>query len=152
MKFKIKKYKFYKIKKYFKKSSIFFIYNGTNVKNSVKIDQQIKKSNLQYYKLYNKITQKILSESVFKNFRCTINGLLFIIKIKNNFTSLSFQHLLFLDKSLKLVLLKMNNNLFNISKLNYKFSLNYTKTNLLFLKTLKSYFKNVLKLTKKISK
>lgn len=152
MKFKIKKYKYYKIKKYFKKSSIFFIYNGTNVKNSVKIDQQIKKLNLQYYKLYNKITNKVFFESVFKNFRYTINGLLFLIKIKNNSFGVCFQNLLLLDKSLKLVLLKMNNNLFNISKLNYKFLLNYRNTNLLFLKTLKSYFKNVLKLTNKVSK
>lgn len=152
MKFRIKKYKYYKIKKHFKKSSIFFIYNGTNDKNPVKIDQRIKKLNLQYCKLYNKITQKVFSGSVFKNFRHTINGLLFIIKIKNNGFSVGFQNLLFLDNSLKLVLLKMNNNLFNISKLNYKLILNYKKSNLLFLKTLKAYLKNPLTLTKKISK
>ena len=152
MKFKIKKYKYHKIKNYFKKSRLFFIYNGTNVKNSVKIDQQIKKLNLQSYKIYNTISKKVLTKSIFKNFMCTINSSLFLIKIKNNGFSVGFENVLFLDNSLKLVLLKMNNNLFNISKLNFKFLLHYKNTNLLFLKTLKTYLKKVLELTKKISK
>ena len=153
MKLEIKTYKCFKTKKYFRDSNLFFIYNGTNVKNSVKIDQKLKKLNLKYYKVYNTLTRKVLDKSIYKNFQHMINSLVLVIKPDNSNNSiLTFKSLLKLDDSLKLVVLKIENNIFTISKTNSSLQLNYKNSNLLFFKTLKTSLKNIYKLTQKSSK
>ena len=82
---KLKNYQTLKTKRYLKNNSILLISNGINQKstNWVKFEQGLKKINLNYYKPYNKITQKIFKASVYSNFVSLINGPFFLLIPEN---------------------------------------------------------------------
>ena len=147
MKLKIKNYKYLKVKKYFKNSNFFLIYNGTNVKKFIKTDQKLKKLNLEYYKVYNTLTKKALNKSIYRNFKPLINGLSIVLKLNKNFTNLTFKDFLDLDDSLKLVGLKINNKIYTVSTINSSTEFNYKNNNLAFLRFLKVCLKVSYKIT-----
>lgn len=152
MKISIKKYKYLKIKKYFKSSNFFLIYNGINVKNFIEMDQKLKKLDLEYYKVYNKLTKKALKNSIFKNYHALTNSLIIIVKLKSRSTNLTLNDFLNLDDSLNLLAIKMNNKIYTILKTNSSLQLNYKNDNLHLLKVLKSQLKLSYKITQKVSK
>lgn len=152
MKITIKKYKYLKIKRYFKNSNFFLIYNGINVKNFIEMDQKLKKLDLEYYKVYNKLTKKVLKDSIYKNYHSLTSSLIIIIKPKFKSTNLTFNDAFNLDDSLNLLALKMNNKIYTLSKINLSLQLNHKNDNLLLTKVLKSQLKLPYKLTQKVSK
>lgn len=152
MEITIKKYKYLKIKTYFKNSNFFLIYNGTNMKNFIEMDQKLKKLDLTYYKVYNKLTKKVLKDSIYKNYHSLASSLIIIIKPKSKFTNLTFNGYLSLDDSLNLLAIKVNNKIYTLSKINSSLQLNHKNDNLILTKVLKSQLKLPYKLTQKISK
>ena len=81
---KFKNYQILKIKHHLKNNSILLLSNGTNQKasNWVKLEQGLKSINLNYYKLYNKVTKKVLKTSIYLNFTNLINSPFFLITPK----------------------------------------------------------------------
>jgi hypothetical protein len=135
MKFSLKNYKLLKTKKYIKNTNLFFVINGinTNSKDSTKIQQELTKINFNCYKIFNKTSTKILEDSIYKNSKYVINGLVFFVKSKkhnkivkktlfNNFESLKF---IFLK-------IKLNNKIYSLNQLKNVNIFNYNKKKLLF--------------------
>ena len=82
MKLNNKKYQFKKIKNYLKRNKLFFFFNGVS-KNSndyIKIKQNLKLLKLNVFKSFNKIEQKKLQNSIFKNMKHLNKSLTFFIK------------------------------------------------------------------------
>lgn len=131
MKFPSKNYQTIKIKKYFKKNSLFFFVHGTNqnVNNWIKIEQELTKINFNYYKIFNKTALKTLNNSIYINTTTFINGTTFLIKPFGNSFSKSillnnFEPLLF-----TILAVKFNNKIYGMNQLKYVNSLNF-KNNL----------------------
>ena len=82
---KFKNYQILKTKYYFKNNYILFFSNGINQKsnNWIKLEQNFRTINFNYYKPYNKITRKICKTSVYLNFTNLINGPFFLLTPKN---------------------------------------------------------------------
>ena len=82
---KFKNYQILKVKHYLKNNSILLLSNGINQKanNWVKLEQEFKTINLNYYKPYNKIARKVLKTSIYSNFLNLINGPFFLLTPKN---------------------------------------------------------------------
>nr|YP_010233624.1 hypothetical protein LWA48_mgp10 [Pleurosigma inscriptura]QSZ78241.1 hypothetical protein Pi_026 [Pleurosigma inscriptura] len=82
---KFKNYQILKVKHYLKHNSILLLSNGINQKsnNWIKLEQEFKTINLNYYKLYNKIAIKVLKTSIYSNFINLVNGPFFLLTPKN---------------------------------------------------------------------
>lgn len=158
MKFKLKNYKFLKIKSVIKKNKLLFFYDQIylNYKNKSLIEKDLKKLKTKYYKIYNSLIFKIIKNSIYKNIKVLINSGIFIAKfsvIKKNFYLKNIQHL----NAFSILLgIKLNNKIYSkiqIVKLN---NLNFQKNILIFLKKLKLFIKinfyNLLRITKNFSK
>src|SRR6476620_8642663 len=135
MKFSAKNYKINKTKNYIQTNNILFFFNGVN-KNSndwIHTEQNLKKINFKYYKVFNKTTKKALNDSIYNRASNTINGITFFIKtetIKKNLLKTT------IVKDLKLLLfilltIKLNNKLYSANQLNKNNSLNYMDNKLL---------------------
>ena len=73
MKLNKKKYQIIKTKKYIKKNKLFFFLDTvTRTKQGIEFN---------FFKIFNKIANKKLKNSIFKNMKETINGLTFFIKL-----------------------------------------------------------------------
>lgn len=82
MQFNSKNYQIYKTKKYLKENNFLFFSVGANqkFKNLLDLDQNLCKLNLNYYKIYNNITTKVLKNSAYQNISKTLNSTMFFIK------------------------------------------------------------------------
>lgn len=121
MKLNLKDYQISKIKQYLKKNNFVFFSIGANQKavNWRNIEQSLYKLKLDYHKIYNNITIKIIKNSIYKNSLNIINSTFFFFKPTN--TKL-------LNK--KFLLNGLNSILFNLLsvKLNKKiYSISQTK-------------------------
>jgi len=89
----------FKLTKYIKKNDLFFVFHSakSSLDKWASVEQSLKKLNLEYYKPLNRVTSKVLKNSVFKNFSSVIGG--FILFINPS------------DKSVKLNLKSINKNL-----------------------------------------
>lgn len=137
MDFTPKKHKLTKTKEFIKTNNLIFIYNGINqnYQNWVISEQKMKTLNINYYKIFNRITLKILNESVYCSIAPSINGITFFIKTNSSNKNIpksselaQFNLLLFV-----LVAWKLNNKIYSVKQLN---DLNVTDckiNNLLFL-------------------
>jgi len=134
--FTSKKYKIIKTKNYIKLNSLFIFFNGINQNSNdwILIEQNLKKINFNYYKIFNKTSKKALTNSVFVNMNALINSITFLLKpisIKNEITKQtllnSFEPLLF-----TLLSIKLNNKIYSKAQLKNLFSFNYTDNKLLF--------------------
>lgn len=135
MKFTAKNYKINKAKNYIKTNNILFFVNGVN-KNSndwIHTEQNLKKINFQYYKVFNKTTKKTLNDSIYNKANNIVNGITFFIKPETNTGNLLKNTIV---KDLKLLLfillaVKLNNRLYSINQLNKNNSFNYLDNKLL---------------------
>lgn len=144
MKLKLKNYKYYKIKNYFKNQKMFFIYNHSdlNFKNWLHLQQNLHNKNLKCYKLNNNLTINFLNNSIFKNLSSLINGSIIIIGLKKNtYTDFLISQLQNFNKMTTFLSLKLNNKIYSNNQLSTIETFNYHKQIVIFTKSLKRFFK-----------
>jgi len=129
MKFELKTYKVFKTKYYLKQNKFFFLYAATslNLKNWLVIEQTLKKSNLNYYRLSNTLAIKTMRASIYTNFKQLIHSLTLFGNPKPK-TTLKLKKLINLEKVLTLLSVKLNNQIYSILQLENLNSLNYNHT------------------------
>jgi len=124
---KFKNYQRIKIKNCLKAYSLLIITNGINqdYKNQTLTKQEFKKLKITYYKIYNKLTTKILKNSKFKNITQLIYSPIFFILPKQNDFNISILN--YLETLLFLIVgIKLNQKIYssvqikNLKSLNYK--------------------------------
>ena len=124
---KFKKYQKIKIKNYFKNYSLLFIANGINqnLKNQMLTKQEMKKKlKLAYYKIYNKLTTKILKESICKNFTKLIYSPIFFLTPKQK--NLNLSTIKYLETlSFTILGIKLNKKIYTITQFKNIKSTNY---------------------------
>jgi hypothetical protein len=135
VKFNSKNYKINKTKDYVKTNNILFFFNGVNRNSNdwIHTEQNFKKLNFKYYKVFNKTTKKVLNDSIYSNVNNTINGTTFFIKPEENIKNL-FKNTITKDLKLLLFILlavKLNNKLYSASQFKKASSLNYRDNKLL---------------------
>lgn len=132
VKFTSKDYKIKKTQNYLKTTNLFFIFNGINQNsiNWIKTEQELKKINFNYYKIFNKTSTKIFKNSIYKNITPTINSITFFIKpiLKNNIIK---KKMFFNMETFFFLALKMNNKIYSSNQVKYINSLNYYENKLL---------------------
>lgn len=120
MKFNIKKYKLNRLKKHFKKN-FFLIYFGSDEHsiNEQTLQQNLKKLYLKYYHVNNSLIKKILSFSIFKNYKIIAQGKTLFIYFKNFDTSsnLKIKNLTKLSSNIYLLGIKLNNKIYKIAQI-----------------------------------
>ena len=134
MRLNTKEYQKIKTKEYLKKNRLFFFFNGVS-KNSNdwrKTEQSLVAMGFMFFKSFNKITNKELKNSTFKNFKEIVNGPTFLIKPKAQLSKdvllSKFCPLLFI-----LLAIKVNNKIYPLTVLKKnQTEINYTSNALLF--------------------
>lgn len=136
MKINTKEHQKIKIKNYFKKNRLFFFLNGVNKTSNGwrKTEQSLVAMGFKVFKSFNKITNKKLKNSTFKNFKKIINGPTFFIKptaiaqLSREILFSKFCPLLFI-----LLAIKINNRIYPLIVLKKNQNeINYTNNALLF--------------------
>ncbi len=86
MQFNLKNYQLLKTKQYLKKNDFLLFSIGANQKaqNWITTEQGLYKLKLNYHKIYNNITIKIIKNSIYKNLLNLINSTFFFIIPRNN--------------------------------------------------------------------
>jgi hypothetical protein len=93
MEFNLIDYKIFKIKYMLKFTQLFFFFNGTRLRsrNWVLVEQALKLIKLNYYKVYNISTNKIIDLSTFKNGnKLIINGTTLFVALNSRKANESF--------------------------------------------------------------
>lgn len=111
----LKNYQIIKLKKYFKKTGLFFLFHSAKLSLTewTLNEQNLKKLELNYYKPLNKIAIKTFKNSIFKNFSFNIIGLVFFINSCSIKTELNlFSIIKFLKPSFILTSIKLNNKVY----------------------------------------
>lgn len=141
MELKLNTYKFFRINCYLKNNNLFFIYNGNNLKteNWIKIEQELFKYNLKYFKLYNSLAKKTFKNSIFKNFLQIINGLIIVISFKKNLINL--KKLINFNKYLTLLCIRINDNIYSLKQIKNLITFNYKKGIIILFNILKIFTK-----------
>ena len=150
MEFELKTYKSFKIKYYLKKNNLFFLYSTTSLdsKNWLPIEQTLKKSNLNYYRLSNTLATKTIKASIYINFKQFIHSLTMFVCPKST-TPLKLKNLINLEKVLTLLGIKLNNKIYSISQLKNLISLNYNFNVLQLFQFFVIYLISIFKVTQK---
>nr|YP_010133817.1 hypothetical protein KYW68_mgp13 [Fistulifera saprophila]QWM93307.1 hypothetical protein [Fistulifera saprophila] len=135
MELTLKNYKILKTKNYIKTSDLFFFFNSINQNSTdgTKTEQELKKLNLSYSKIFNKTSKNLLKNSVYRNIEPLVNGLTVFIKSdsKNNKNlTISKKKLLSLE-SFVFLAIKMNKNIYSLNQVKYANSLKYRESKLL---------------------
>lgn len=136
MKLNTKEYQKIKTKEYLKKNQLFFFLNGVNRNSNDwrKTEQSLATMGFMFFKSFNKITNKELKNSTFKNLKEIINGPTFFMKPKSK-AQLSRDVLLskFCPLLFILLAIKINNKIYPLVVLKKNQNeINYTSNNLLF--------------------
>nr|UXN44363.1 hypothetical protein [Haslea karadagensis] len=156
MHFELRDYQFLKVKQYLKQKFLLFSNGASQTStNWLAIEQSLSKSNLKYYKVYNKIALKVLTNSVYNNIKQAIKGTFFFLKLDGNTNLLTKQQLFKKLKSVFFTLLsiKLNNKIYSIVQIKKIKSLNYKSNMSIFYQFLSANLKCVYGITyKKISK
>lgn len=150
MKFELKTYKVFKTKYYLKQNKLFFFYAATslNIKSWLIVEQTLKKSNLNYYRLSNTLAIKTMKASIYSNFKQLIHSLTMLVSPKSK-TVLKLKRLIELEKVLTLLSVKSNNKIYTISQLKNLNSLNYNQTVLRLFQVFIIYLTYASKITQK---
>ena len=144
-----KKFKIEKTKNLIKHNNLFIFLNGINRNSNdwILIEQELKKINFNYYKIFNKTSKKTLNNSIFLNTSSLINSMTFLLKplvaeqeINKNILLNKIETLIF-----SLLAIKVNNKIYSKTKLKNLVTLNYKNNKLLFYKFLISNTKVILK-------
>ena len=130
MKFNLKEYQKQKTKQYLKNNSFTILSINSNQKahNWMDIEQELQKLQFTYYKIYNKITKKIMKSSANMNFANLIHSTFFFCKpvhnqIKVNFKTFQrFKHILF-----SILAIKLNKKIYTLKQSQNITALNYEK-------------------------
>jgi len=144
MDFNLKTYKLFKIKHFFKTVNVFFFFHGVSVnnKNWIKIEQALINYQLDYYRVYNTLTNTVLKKSIFKNLTPLINGPLILIKNKNlKKFSLAFNTLRIINSSMCFLCLKLNNKIYTKRQINSLNKVTYIENISVFHKLLGNFTK-----------
>jgi len=145
MQFSLKHYKFLKIKIYLKKKSLLLFYNSNDFNSKIwfTVEKLLKNLNLRHYKLQNKITKKVFSESIYKKFRSLISGpiIFAVFKILPNLT---FSTFFIIQNILTFFGIKLNKTFYLLNQIRIIEFIKYRITILIlykfFKKTIKSHF------------
>jgi|APIni6443716594_1056825.scaffolds.fasta_scaffold00765_11 hypothetical protein len=150
MEFELKTYKVFKIKYYLKKNNLFFFYTTTSLdlQNWLPVEQTLKKSNLNYYRLFNTLAIKTIKASIYKNFKQLIHSVTMFVNPQPTI-SLKLKILVNLEKILTLLSIKLNNKIYSISQLENLIFLNYNFNILQLYQFFIIYFASVFKITQK---
>lgn len=123
-------YKIVKLKQYLKNNKItYFVHvNDLNNKTWLRVEQQLYKLNLQYYKINNSAFKYVIKNSIFSNYEGLVKGSLCLIQEKQNKTNkISIKNILKLDKNIVLIGIKLNNKFYSTTQINNMVTLNYNK-------------------------
>lgn len=126
MQLNLKNYQISKTKNYLKKNNflLFSINANQNSQNWLKIEQELNKLNLSYYKTYNNSAKKIIKNSIYKNSIHLINSTFFFLKPKKkNDIAINLINLIFFT----ILAIKLNKTLYLISQSKKINSFNYKK-------------------------
>ena len=141
MNFICKNYRNLKTKNFLKKNRLIFFMNiiSMNSNEWFYFQQRLKKENFNYYKIFNKTTKKILTDSIYKTIKFIPSSVLFLIKPNLNIKkSLTKQILI---NNFKFFALKLNNNTYHTIQLIKNYSLNYYSSSLLIFQFINSHLK-----------
>ena len=148
MKLSIKDYKIARAKKYFKSGDFFFFVNGLNQNslNWLLTKQKLKTVEFNDYKILNTTTVKTLNTSIYAKITLVTKGSTFLIKPQQTKLFLKQTILItFNPLFFELLIIKFNNRIYSADSIKNIYSLEYTKTKLLFyqfnLTHLKTYSK-----------
>lgn len=128
MKFNLKNYQTLKTKKYIKKNNLILFSVGANLNSLawINIEQNLRKLKLNYYKVCNNITKKIIQNSMYKNLLNTINSTFFFYKpIEITLKKVVFKELN--ELLFSILAIKLNRKIYAHSQLKTLVSLNYKK-------------------------
>jgi hypothetical protein len=159
--FNYKQYKVIKVRGYFRVNKNFFAVACANKRSSIwlKIKQNLSKLELNYCKIENKSTNRVLKRSILKALRHIINGPIFFFKSSDNLQML--QKTWLVDNLepfvFNMLILKFNNKVYsiknheNLEDLNYKINiLLFYQFNIITTKWLYNFFFSYNKPLKKI--
>ena len=143
-----KKFKIEKTKNFIKKNNFFICFNSINKNTNdwILIEQELKKLNYSYYKVFNATSKLILTHSILCSSSSLINSMSIFLKpisIKKEIN----KNALFKIEALtfSLLAIKLNNKVYSQTQLKKIFSLNYIDNKLILYKFLISNTKIVLK-------
>lgn len=135
MQFSSKDYKILKTKNYLKENNLFFFFNSIhrNSNDGIIIEQNLKKFNLNYYKIFNKTSKTTINNSIYKNSNELINSMTVFIKPISHSIELKKSNLLSCFEPLlfNMLAIKLNNKIYSTSQLKEISTLNYKDTKLL---------------------
>lgn len=135
MQFSSKDYKILKTKNYLKENNLFFFFNSIhrNSNDGIIIEQNLKKFNLNYYKIFNKTSKTTINSSIYKNSNELINSMTVFIKPISHSIELKKSNLLSCFEPLlfNMLAIKLNNKIYSTSQLKGISTLNYKDTQLL---------------------
>jgi hypothetical protein len=133
--FSSKDYKILKTKNYLKENSLFFFFNSIhrNSNDGIIIEQNLKKFNLNYYKIFNKTSKTTINNSIYKNSNELINSMTVFIKPISHSLELKKSNLLgcFEPLMFNMLAIKLNNKIYSTSQLKEINTLNYKDNKLL---------------------
>jgi len=157
MDFNFKTYQILKLKKYFKKNGLFFLFHSAKLSLTkwTVTEQNLKKLKLSYYKPLNKTTVKTFKNSIYKNLSSNITGFILFINSSYKTTELNLTSVLkVLKPSFTLVSIKLNNKIYSTAQVKGLNDLSYNKSVFNFYKVLDKQLKTTYVLTnrKKSSK
>lgn len=135
MKFNIKNYKILKIRHHFKKTKFFIFCHGTNsnISEWLNVEQDLVRSQLNYYRSYNSLTKNSISKSIFKNLAKLANGPLFFISMyKERRMSQSLTKMIAINKLLTSMCIRMNDKVYSVPQLINISTLNYVTNIVIF--------------------
>ena len=130
MKLNFRNYQKDKIKSFLKKNNFLLFTLGANQNslNWVTLEQNLHKLDLNYIKIYNNITKKILQDSIARKLKNLINSTFFLLKPKDNIKIIKNTLLTELDTAkFNIVNISLNKKIYSISQLKKLNLFNYKK-------------------------
>jgi len=113
-------------------------------------EQNLKKLKVSYYKPLNKVTEKTLKHSIYKNISSNVAGFVLLVNTRYKTTNLKLQHLVkSLKSSFTLVSIKLNNKIYSTSQVKGLNDLSYEKSAFNLHKLLNKHLKTSYILTNK---
>ena len=152
MDFNLKDYQIFKLKKYFKNNSFFFLFHSAklNLNQWIAVEQELKKLKLNYYKTLNGTTLKTLEKSVYKKSSPIITNFVILIDSKFKTTEFDLEQLTKdLKPSFALISVKLNNKIYSSTQLKGVKSLSYKKNMFNLHRSLDQHLKASYRLTNK---
>ena len=135
MKFNTKQYKVFKIKHHFKKAKFFIFCHGTNsnISEWLNVEQDLVRSQLSYYRSYNSLTKKSISDSIFKNLTKLANSPLFFVSMyKEKPMNQALTKMIAVNKLLTSMCIRMNNRIYSVPQLINISTLSYITNMIIF--------------------